>query len=154
MNKRRLLKLADLLEADAKNKTGIKFDLGLIARKAPTADRPYHEDFSPREPIPVDCGTAACAVGLACISGAFAKSGLSYSISRDNGLMPKYRRPDGKTFSQWTSATTAFFGITPDECQFLFTQWRYPVGKTTGAIGERYVAKRIRNFVAGKVAPQ
>lgn len=30
MNKRRLLKLADLLEADARNRKGIKFDLGSV----------------------------------------------------------------------------------------------------------------------------
>lgn len=153
MNKRRLLKLADLLEADAKNKKGIKFDLAVVARKAPAGDRTWMEDYEPREAVPVDCGTAACAVGLACISGAFARSGLSYSITKDYGLLPKFRRPDGKVFSKWATAPTAFFGLTTEESDFLFTPWSYPLDMITGAAGERYVAKRIRNFVAGKVAP-
>lgn len=152
MNKRRLLKLADLLEADAKNKKGIQFDLSVIARKASTEARPWNEDFSPREVVPVDCGTAACAVGLACISGAFARSGLSYSITIDSGLMPTFRRPDGKTYRNWGTATPAFFGITRKQSDFLFTPWRYPIDMRTGAAGERYVAKRIRDFVAGKVS--
>ena len=56
MNKKRLLKLADLLEADAKNKKGIKFDYWATANLA-----------DPKEPI--SCGTSACAMGLAALSG-------------------------------------------------------------------------------------
>jgi hypothetical protein len=146
MNKRRLLKLADLLEADAKNRKGIKFDLEVIASKAVGRDGDY-EEFEPGEVPEINCGTAACAVGLACISGAFKHSGLSYQIT-GWGLEPKFVALVG-----WSRAETTFFGLTEDESTFLFREDSYPIGKTRGAVGERYVANRIRDFVAGKVAP-
>jgi hypothetical protein len=147
MNKKRLLKLADLLEADAKNKKGIKFDLDYIAVKAdvhPTKEMTY----KPGEVVALDCGTAACAIGLACISGAFKRSGLTYRVDEYWGVEPVYGEHDG-----WGNAERAFFGLSDGEVEFLFQTWSYPHGKTKGAEGERYVAKRIRNFVAGKVAP-
>src|SRR5580704_5650057 len=66
MNKRRLLKLADLLEADAKNKKGIQFDY-------------HHWGSVGNREEPLSCGTSACALGLAAISGAFTRAGLGYT---------------------------------------------------------------------------
>ena len=66
MKKQRLLKLAALLEEDAGNPKGMKFDLGYWAAPANLGDSDLSKkDFS------VDCGTVGCAVGLACLSGAF-----------------------------------------------------------------------------------
>jgi len=70
MNKRRLLKLADLLEADAKNKKGVKFDLGTWGNL---------NEGTPEEEV-ISCGTTACAAGLAAMSGAFKKEGLGYRL--------------------------------------------------------------------------
>ena len=70
MNKRRLLKLADLLEADAENKTGVQFDLKGWGHS--------HDDDTP---VAVSCGTTACAMGLAVLSGAFADAGLCNAVA-------------------------------------------------------------------------
>lgn len=137
MNKRRLLKLADLLEADAKNKKGIKFDLE-------TWGYANNDDDAP---VSHSCGTTACAVGLAVVSGAFKRSGLKNYFEGGSSICPEF---EGK--NEWP-AVRAFFGLSFGEDEFLFSDHRYPVGKTIGAIGERYVAKRIRDFVAGKVSP-
>jgi hypothetical protein len=148
MNKRRLLKLADLLEADAKNEKGIKFDLANWA--APSGSRGF---AAVPDVVPVTCDTTACAVGLACISGAFKRSGLTYTFDHDwtrdvEILVPVFRG------AEHFDAVEAFFGIKDDESVFLFLAGSYPKSKTTGAVGERYVAKRIRDFVAGKVGPE
>jgi hypothetical protein len=137
MNKRRLLKLADLLEEDAANKKGIKFDLGLWGAS--------DEDDAP---VSVSCGTTACAMGLAVVSGAFKRAGLTnyYGDSGDR-ICPVFEGYDG------FEAAQRLFKISQDQSFFLFDQSQYPIGSTSGARGERYVAKRIRDFVSGKVSP-
>ncbi len=149
MNKRRLLKLADLLEADAKNKKGVSFDLAAWAKKKVDRDHPYFSvyGFVPREVVEVSCNTAACAWGLAAISGEFKRQGVGYRITHEGNLIPTFER---KTEIR---AATAFFGISEDEAWFLFDPHKYPDSKRRGAVGERYVAKRIRDFVAGKASP-
>lgn len=135
MQKERLLKLADLLDADAKNKNGIQFDLSWFAKPADTKN--------PK----VDCSTKACAVGLACLSGAFKDEGLSWTI--DTGRrepIPSFKDVRG------IDAAKAFFGVKENAFNFLFMPGRYPEGDT-GAKAERAVAKRIRDFVAGNAAP-
>lgn len=144
MNKKRLLKLSDLLIADAKNKKGVQFDLGLWGQVSalPQGEKPRI--------IKVDCGTQACAIGLACITNAFKRSGFTYDVtSKDNGsgnnirpLFGKYRNFD---------AVEKFFEINRSEAEFLFLDNKYNVSR--GAESERKVAKRIRDFVAGKVSP-
>ena|SRR6185312_8885744 len=144
MNKRRLLKLADLLEADAKNLKGISFDLMTWARPSESIDGSYRTKL---EKVPVDCGTSACAVGLACISGAFRRSGLSYVYKRWNEgfyLIPQFGTEGGM------KAVQSFFGIDRRSADFLFASDNYPEGKRQGAAAERFVARRIRDFVSGK----
>jgi hypothetical protein len=138
MNKRRLLKLADLLEADAKNKRGVKFDL---SRWGFSADR-----VEPAEPA---CGTYACAIGLAVLSGAFQRAGLrNFHGEHSPAVLPAFGGAVGFT------AAAKLFGIAHSEAEFMFHQDHYPSTKISGATGERYVAKRIRDFVAGKVHPE
>lgn len=147
MHKRRLLKLADLLEADAKNEQGVKFDLGSWGRVSNT------------EQV-VSCGTAACAAGLAAISGAFKKDGLGYRIdpyefmdgTRSieitlNGECESNNKYDGSFLN-----SKKFFGLSVAEAEFIFTPNAYEATPRRSE-GEILVAKRIRDFVAGKVAP-
>ena len=137
MNKRRLLKLADLLEADAKNKNGIKFDLGTWGCTFDNTGVSY------------SCGTTACAIGLAVVSGAFKRAGLTNynpnynprDITRSS-ILPVF---NGKT---GFFATAELFAISEDEAQFLFSDEYYGSAVTVGARGERNVARRIRKFVA------
>lgn len=150
MHKKRLLKLVRLLEKDAKNKKGIKFDLDVVAQHS----RPGREDswgvcsqqFIKGETPTLDCGTAACAVGLAAISGAFKREGFTYTITVHWGIEPKYKRTVG-----FGSAECRFFELRKEESEFLFGPDSY-AGRMVGARGELRVAKRIRDFVAGKVA--
>lgn len=145
MNKRRLLKLAGLLDADAKNKKGIQFDLSDYARPAKSGKG--GGGYSEQDAIPVNCNTAACAIGLACISGAFKRSGLTYTLDFRGYLWPKYET------SQMGDAAELFFDVNEDEFEFLFQPSSYPRKFRKGAIGERFVARRIRDFVAGRAAP-
>lgn len=148
MNKKRLLKLADLLEADAKNKKGIKFDLGVVGCTSEWLEG--EEEFVPA----LDCGTTACAMGLAAISGAFKRSaGLSYKID----FLSEVETTINGRRVDYDVAAMKVFDISQEAAHLLFSP-SYYCGSTwndvpTGADGERRVAKRIRDFVAGKVAP-
>lgn len=135
VGRRRLLKLAGLLEADAKNKKGISFDLSLWG----VADSEN----------PKSCGTRACAMGLAVVSGAFKAAGLrNFEGSDSNHLTPAIG-------SVWgIEAAAILFSIHKDEAEFLFYDDNYVDDPTKGAAGERAVAKRIRQFVAGKAKPE
>lgn len=134
MNKKRLLKLADLLEADAKNKKGIKFDLNYFVMPG------QH-----MEPT-LDCKTSACAVGLACLSPEFQKEGLAWVPGASGKeLVPTFGRNVGE------NAANEFFGIGAKDFRFLFMPYSYEVER--GAKAERVVAKRIRDFVSGSARP-
>lgn len=131
MKKRRLLKLADLLDADAKRKRGVKFDTGTWG----------HTDSAP---VAMDCGTHACALGLAVLSGAFKRAGL-YNANPDcRDLEPGFRRL-GKPPVCGHEAAMALFEIDAGASVYLFGSMSY--FKRTGAVAERAVAKRIRAFV-------
>ena len=138
MNKRRLLKLAGLLEKDAKNKKGIKFDLGTWGRIGNSAR-------------PVSCGTVGCAIGLAVASGEFRRAGLTADNDHNDpieSLCP--RMPSG---NRGLTAAAELFDLNLVEAGWLFDTPSYR-GRTTGKQGELKVAKRIRDFVAGKAHPQ
>jgi hypothetical protein len=148
VNKRRLLKLADLLEADAKNKTGVKFNLGTVVE-------PSRRLSLDARAVPVSCGTQACAMGLAAITGAFKRAGLSYRVDPQYDIGRVYIETTmyGED-TEYDDAAMELFDITCDEANFLFTPSCYPDrAPKTGSRGELLVAKRIRDFVAGKVAP-
>src|SRR3990167_5294574 len=126
MNKRRLLKLADLLEADAKNKKGIRFDMGRWG-------------FVLDEKQPLSCGTSACAMGLAALSGTFKRAGLGTKI--------EYRflrfTWNGRVVNGHT-AGRRLFQIKESESFKLFGG---DDRLTEGAAAERAKAKQIRKFV-------
>ena len=133
MNKRRLLKLADLLEADAKNKNGIKFNLktwGDVRNEA----------------SPLSCGTTACALGLAALSGKFRRAGLGYHIAH-GGLQITSMGSSGEI-----GAAMEVFDLYFREALWLFLPFAYGRLPKTKAAGERIVAKRIRDFVAAKLS--
>lgn len=136
--KARLLKLADLLETDAKNKKGMRFDLGTVGQ----ASVPDSAAFAPA----LDCGTTACAMGLAAVSGAFKRSaGLSFTIRFGDQI----RCTINGRQRDYDDAAMKIFGITRDDAYFLFSPSDYEV-TPRGAAGERFVAKRIRAFVKAR----
>lgn len=138
MNTERLLKLAALLEVDADKTDGIKFNLETWG----DATEGY---------VSHSCGTTACAVGLAIVSGAFKDEGLNNADEMDepgeDGLRSVW--PGFGDLQGWP-AVRAFFDLDRSESEFLFDQDEYPEEYRTEAKGERYVAARIREFVAGK----
>lgn len=130
MNKKRLLKLADLLEADARNKNGIKFD--------------FLDWGKVRDPKkPTSCGTTACAMGLAAISGAFKRAGLTFEPA--NQLIA-FKGEYGAVLG-----AMKVFDLNLEDASFLFTDTD-GLDDLQGAKAERAVAKRIRRFVAGKIS--
>lgn len=136
----RLLRLANVLENDAKRKTGIKFDLDVVCK-------PSSGPLTKKK-LKLDCGTTACAIGLWGIHPSFRKDGVSAQACIDTGEMwPTYRGRSGR------EAAEAYFKITGCESHWLFIASQYD-GPTKGARGEIAVAARIRDFVAGKAAPE
>lgn len=131
MNKKRLLKLADLLIADAKNKKGVKFDLSSWG-SATEGTKPA-----------VSCNTSACAVGLACVSGAFKSAGLDCAPTalKKGKILPRAGRRYG-----WF-AVEHVFGLNRTQSSYLFVDDSYPSDKQSHAVGERAVARRIRTLV-------
>lgn len=141
MNKERLLRLADLLEVDAKKPDGIKFDLGDWAYRAVPRKGETSSMFTVDEAIPLNCNTAACAIGLAALSGVFAKDGLTYAITDRGTLTPKVGADYG------FDAVEKFFDLPERDSCFLFDWSKYPEELRQGAEAELYVAQRIRQYV-------
>jgi hypothetical protein len=136
VGRRRLLKLADLLEADARKKKGIKFDFTEWGQ----ADDPNS---------PMSCGTTACALGLAALSGAFARNGLTATIQHFGWIEIKM-----ESGARFIEAGAELFKISYEESEFLFTSGKALGRLRKGAKAERAVAQRIRNFVAGRVTAE
>lgn len=135
MNKTRLLKLAALLEADAKDQKGAKFDLTIWGNMI-DLDKP------------MSCGTVACAMGLAVASGIFKKDGLTNYTLNDgdarlyaHSLIPFYKNESG------FHAAAKLFNISYNDANWLFGAEWYPNEVMIGAEGELTVAKRIRVYV-------
>lgn len=154
MNKPRLLKLVKLLRENAKNRKGAKFNLTSWGIRA--------ENFvdARDKPVPVDCGTSACAFGLAAISGAFKRAGLSYEPRVTHGVAGFVEAlqiiPTYKGFTEFSAARKFFDlpylaqtvdGREEPPTSALFDPYYYPAKYRKGARGERYVANRIAKYV-------
>jgi hypothetical protein len=142
LQKRRLRRLIKLLEWDVNNKEGVQFDLNTVAH--PT-NYPMISFVGKRE-IPINCGTTACAMGLAAISGEFNKEGLGFTVCNTSRLDIKWK---GK-FSSYYESAQWLFGITESQALYLFSPSSYPESKQKGAVAERFVIRRIKNVIEGK----
>jgi len=147
-----LLRGAEVLEADALNPEGIKFDLGTWAADArinlvngyldPTTKKYKYKD---NEIVPVNCGTQACAFGLFALSEAFKEEGLGYKIIGGT-LRPMLKKGDGEFFD-W-DAVNLLFDLDDGQSQRLFSAANYDQDQRQGATGELAVAARIRQLIA------
>lgn len=135
MQKRRLLKLADMLDEDAADAEGIKFDFS-------------EWGWVHNRKKPMSCGTTGCAMAVAALSGEFKRAGLRYFVSPSGRLRITFR--DHPRTDHPIYVAMKVFGLTPPEAQFLFASMRGMGAFQDGARAERAVAKRIRRFVAGK----
>lgn len=131
MYKQRLLKLADLLDADAKRRRGICFDImswGTVSNPAK----------------PLSCGTSACAMGLAALSGEFRRQGLTAKIRNGDILF----KMNGRVTNDGFMAAVKLFGISSQQASDLFGIYQRLPDSGIGAEAERAVAANIRQFVA------
>lgn len=127
MRPRRLLRLAALLEKDAASRCGVKFNMGTWG-------------YAARNSLPsLSCGTEACAIGVAVLSGEF--NGLTYGTILGTQITPLYRK--------WEryEAVEKYFDLSFDHARYLFSPSCYLPEQTRGGRAERYVAQRIRDFV-------
>lgn len=88
----------------------------------------------------VECGTKACAVGLACLSGVFASEGFSAYRNYRRRLVPTFKDKEN-----W-AAVRMFFGLSKKQALRLFEDKSYPESK--GPIAANAVACRIRSMIA------
>lgn len=141
---KRLTKLANMLLADAKNKNDMKFDLHEVGVSV------GGEGFEEGVDL-INCGTAGCAMGLAAMSGQFKRAGLSYQIVKNFHGNPLLIGTTWKGFPlRYDYAACNLFGITKEVSDYLFDPYFYPKAKRKGAVGERFVAARIKSIVRRK----
>ncbi len=136
---KRMLKLATLLRKDASTRKGVQFDFG--------------DWGTVRNPdAPLSCGTTACAMGVAALSGAFKRAGLDYALRRSlfDGFVEKtviFRWKGRRTDA--IRAASHLFGITLVEaCELFLPRCSAHVPNYgQGAKAERAVAANIERFV-------
>lgn len=136
MHVENLLKLANLLDTNAANPNGVKFDYdywGHVPRDTEVA---------------MNCGTTACALGLAAISGQF--PGLSYVMGRWDPHIKAYwleiTDSEKRIGSPFLYAATVF-DIPRGDAKLLFLHMHIT---KNGAEGERQLAGIIRRYVNGE----
>lgn len=135
MHVERLKRLSALLRRDAADPNGVKFDLEHWASPYGAAGHWTDPEGQPK----VDCGTTACALGLAAISGEFKEDGLTWTI--EYALEPAYEGVRG------FAAGAALFDIEVYQAHYLFDPAQY-YDVPRGAQGELLVAARIDDFIA------
>jgi hypothetical protein len=145
MHADRLIKLAELLEADAINPKGLKFDLSLWGSSNEYDDDGLDDTYAP--PVSISCGTHACAMGLAVLSGEFAEFGLINASHNKSSIVPEIAGTKAFGFQ----AAEVLFGIDEKQAYNFFCAEFYPDEITTGKEGELLVAARIREFVADEL---
>lgn len=141
MNKRRLLKLAALMDevADRVPKSGPKFDITTWGQTKVNG-----EGFADLDKHPVlSCGTAACILGEAALSGAFKRQGLRYTVDAGGRIVVRLGAHDG------FEAAQELFGLTRDETHaiFAYSELYGPGVMPKGRRGALKAAKTIREFV-------
>lgn len=138
----RLSRLAKLLRQDAANPEGVKFDLGTWGfENNPVSLYELKDEYNSYIPK-VSCGTTACAIGLAVVSGIFAKDGLKNAALYTHKITPGYKNK--RSFE----AVQIFFGITNRQAANFFVA--SVNGEYQGAKAEIGVAKKIERFVREK----
>lgn len=152
----RLETLAVMLIADANNAKGVKFDLTqwvAPSKRSPFAQNGYGYVTEPKLPA-IDCGTSACAMGLAVLSGKFEPFGLKVHWFERGGIVgvPTYYVPHPECNGrQGFGAAAELFGISAEDARYLFDPDSYDDDNQKGAKAELAVAERIRYLNAGVV---
>lgn len=143
MNVPALRKFQKLLLADAKKKNGITFDMGTwgsvdVPSSAIIGFGTVNQQKA-KKYIKLDCGTRACALGLAALSGKFPN--LDYHVHSSgyiDVINKKTKHKDGQ-------AGAEVFGLTNAQADWLFGHMDSK--HITGAAAEREVAGRIDQLI-------
>lgn len=138
----RLTRLADLLEKYEESDTDPQFSLDAWGRSEITRRGALWWRTE------LVCHTQACAVGLACLSGAFASDGLSWR-QEGNNIIPIFRT-GAYQVAEW-KAVEEFFGLTATQAERLFDGGAYD-GAIYGPDAAKLVAKHIRALIAAQIA--
>ena len=138
----RLTKMRDLVEQHAAE----------LERDTPPVDLPKFDlalwGCAVNSRPKMDCGTQACAIGLACLSDAFAGEGFTYRAD-GMGLIPVLIGPHCHEVETGWNAVEEFFGISPLTARKLFGKDWYSNGPTDGPLAARRVASRITRLLNG-----
>lgn len=152
MHRENLETLHALLIADANNETGLSFNMNFWIADAKSISEessgnwrlntikkfgiPAGETITYSAPI--NCGTAACAMGLAALSGAFP----NLTIENHVGIPTVIYRTLGVRFTDFEAACK-LFGISTTYAEWLFGPSSYGL-VSKGHEAELEVAKRLR----------
>lgn len=153
MNRTRLRKLSEVLFANA-NAEPLKIDVDL---------RSWGEVCTRRGGFlylrEVNCGTEACAIGVAVLSGVFKAEGFTYTAEKFKSyrgsitdLTPVYSAPSGMRYLGW-EAVNEFFELKDDQAHNLFAKVAYEEGESLGPDALRAVATRINDMLVMNAAP-
>jgi hypothetical protein len=139
-----LLKLADMLEADAVKTDGLTFNMSMWAEPTNKVGVCGEKFLEGIQTIPISCGTSGCAMGLAALSGQF--PGLGWRLwGKDNEFIPVFEDGSGREREGFEAAMDTF-GLSYAQTIHLFDPSSYI--NTRGAAAENEVADRIRDMVA------
>lgn len=135
----RLARLETLLWAHAALPEGPEFDLRHWSTSKPEVLE-KRVAFIFKRPAEPECHYAACAVGLACVTKAFADEGLGYEFSPSRkGIVPTFQE-----FRDY-EAVEQFFGLSNHMAVHLFDPSNYLIKQ--GPIVATVVANRIRALI-------
>ena len=141
MNKQRLLTLATELE---KPVLPLPFDMRDWYGHGYAFMDELQDGAPVSEATAKDCGTSACAVGLACLMPEFQKQGLGTT-----GVTPVVSTLDGKEIANGWGAVHLFFGVDTRNAHYLFDPDYYTTDEAGAqSITPKMVAARIREVVA------
>lgn len=149
MKRERLEKFAALLEADANDPQGATFNLRGWAGTFNSKTGPNWTFDKITDQIPINCGTTACALGLAAISGIFKDEGLTFRIGHEGNLLPVYLDPSKSKMWMGYEAAQKFFDISSNTAYRLLSPDYYPETLQDGSASELEVARRIRLLLSG-----
>lgn len=139
MNKKRLLRVAEILEEHAAaRKKGFNMNMWIELMKEPDGVIRGEVDLRSSKKILRECGYTACAVGEACLDPKLRAQGLRFEIDDDGYGWPAY---DGFEASD---AVEMFFNLSDLEGAYLFLPEHYEEKEWRS---RKAVANRIREFV-------
>lgn len=162
MNKERLIKLKEFLSTVDVNRFNMKtwFETTDVDESCDMTSVFFFDVEDDEEQLPhfpvkeVSCGTAACAMGWACMIPEFQKEGLQLVCPESEYPRNKFQGTpiynDGKNVHSEFGACVEFFDITWKQAYYLFDPSEYDP-KIQDTVRPRHVISRIDDVLEGIV---